>query len=457
MLSRFRRAWRLGTGRHGSAGIAPDLPAADLTRLREMIARCLEARGGEVSARARAAELGEIYLILDATGRRRFLELLATEYDVAQESVEEAIEARRAASNKIQRREAEVALRAALVPPRIHLLSQFTGLAQGVKFLVDIRAELRKIADTPALRALDHDLHALLASWFDVGFLELRRITWRTPAALLEKLIEYEAVHAIRSWDDLKNRLEADRRCYAYFHPNMPDEPLIFVQVALVRGLSDNIQALLDLKAPLGDPEQADTAIFYSISNCQKGLAGVGFGSFLIKRVVDDLVRDLPRIKTFATLSPAPGFRRWLQTALAAEDAASRFTAGETRALEAKAPGHAPQVAVAELLADPNWIDDQDTNGILRPILMRLCAHYLIEERHDGQALDRVANFHLSNGARIERLNWRADTSATGLRRSAGIMVNYRYLLDEIEPNHEAYSGAGKVRAAPAVRKLLKT
>jgi len=454
-VSRFRRAWRLGTGRRGAGDFAPHLPDGDLARLRRMIARCLEARGGEVSARARAAELGEIYLILERAGRRRFLELLATEYDVERELVDQAIHALQTVADDA-RRAAEVALRAALVPPRVHLLSQFTSLAQGVKFLVDLRAELREIADTPALMALDHDLHELLASWFDVGFLELKRITWQTPAAVLEKLIEYEAVHAIRSWDDLKNRLAADRRCYAYFHPNMPDEPLIFVQVALVRGISDNIQRLLDLHAPLGDPEQADTAIFYSISNCQKGLTGVGFGSFLIKRVVDDLVRDLPLITTFATLSPAPGFRRWLQTALAAEDAPTLFTASESRALAARLPNYAPHAAVGELLADPNWVDDPASSGVLEPILMRLCARYLIDERLDGQALDRVANFHLSNGARIERLNWRADTSTSGLRRSAGIMVNYRYILDDIEPNHEAYTGRGKVRAAPRVRKLLK-
>ena len=193
------------------------------------------------------------------------------------------------------------------------LLRQFNALPEGVKFLVDRRAELLGIAgQDAALRGLADDLRDLLANWFDIGFLELRRITWESPAALLEKLIAYEAVHEIRGWTDLKNRLEADRRCFAFFHPRMPDEPLIFVEVALVSGIAGNIHALLDEEAPIGNPQTADAAIFYSISNCQKGLVGISFGDFLIKRVADALTAELPRLKTFATLSPLPGFRAWL-------------------------------------------------------------------------------------------------------------------------------------------------
>ena len=213
-----------------------------------------------------------------------------------------------------QRAAAERALRAALEPPRITLLRQFNALPEGVKFLVDRRAELIDLGQRdPVLHGLEEDLKRLLANWFDIGFLELKRITWESPAALLEKLMAYEAVHEIRGWTDLKNRLEADRRCFAFFHPRMPDEPLIFVEVALVSGMAGDIHALLDEAAPIGDPHSADTAIFYSISNCQRGLAGISFGDFLIKRVVDALATELPRLKVFATLSPVPGFRAWLE------------------------------------------------------------------------------------------------------------------------------------------------
>ena len=202
------------------------------------------------------------------------------------------------------------------------MLTQFNALPEGVKFLVDMRAELMTMARRdPVLAGLELDLKALLASWFDIGFLELTRITWDAPAALLEKLIVYEAVHEIRSWTDLKNRLEADRRCFAYFHPRMPEEPLIFVEVALVQGMSDNVQSLLDEARRSAIRSTADTAIFYSISNCQRGLAGISFGDFLIKRVVDSLAAELPHVKTYATLSPIPGFRAWLDQRLIEEGA----------------------------------------------------------------------------------------------------------------------------------------
>jgi len=239
-LRGFRRAWRRGPLKEE---VAPGLSRADVERLRRRIDECLEARGGEVSARTRAAELGETYLALNRQGRRRFLALLAREFDVDPAAVDAAVETRRSARGRPERRRAEARLREALVAPRMRLLGQFNDLPQGVKFLVDLRAELLDLArDRPYLRGLDRELRDLLASWFDVGFLDLERITWHTPAALLEKLIEYEAVHAIRSWEDLKNRLAEDRRCYAFFHPRMPAEPLIFVEVALVQGISGSIQ-----------------------------------------------------------------------------------------------------------------------------------------------------------------------------------------------------------------------
>jgi malonyl-CoA decarboxylase len=456
-LRRFRRAWRLGGTGSGllKDGVAPDLPDADADRLRRQIDACLDARGGQVSARARGADLGETYLVLNPEGRRRFLEILARDYDVSSDAVDAAIVARQEAEDEIERRRAESYLREALVPPRVKLLSQFNELSQGVKFLVDLRAELMMFAtEDVRLQALDADIHALLASWFDIGFLDLKRITWETPATLLEKLIEYEAVHAIRSWDDLKNRLGDDRRCYAYFHPHMPDEPLIFVQVALVKGMSDNVQGLLDEDAPPGDPEDADTAIFYSISNCHLGLAGVNFGNFLIKRVVDDLARDLPNLKNFATLSPIPGFRDWVREHSNGGQM-TLFEDDEFQSLETITGVADPVAAIESLLEQPDWMNRMDLTSVLEPILMRLCAQYLVQSRNGQRARNRVAHFHLSNGARIERIDWLADTAPRGLAQSAGLMVNYLYKLEDIERNHEAYTGKGEVIVGPAVKKLL--
>ena len=307
-----------------------------------------------------------------------------------------------------------------------------------------------------ALGALEPDLKGLLASWFDVGFLELRRITWNAPATLLEKLIAYEAVHAIRSWEDLKDRLDSDRRCFAYFHPRMPDEPLIFVEVALVSGMADNIQTLLDESAPVQDPRAADTAIFYSISSAQQGLAGISFGNFLIKRVVDMLAAEFKGLKTFATLSPAPGFRVWLD-ALLASGRADLLTPAEQKALSGLAgEGEGPD-NLKVVLGTPGWHEDEAYAEAVRGILMRLCARYLAQEkRSDGRAPDPVADFHLSNGARIERLNWLADSSPKGIEQSTGIMVNYLYKLNAIAANHEAHSDAGKVALSPPVKALLK-
>jgi len=446
-LTNLSTVWRdLAEGAARSIGVkVGDAGADDAGALQKLMQACLDARGGEVSARARAAELGRIYLRLDADGRRRFLEVLAHRFAIDGKSVAEAIELYETAADEAGRLIAERRLRQALVPPRQRLLTQFNALPEGVKFLSDLRADLLTWRDEdPQLRGLDDDLRELLASWFDTGFLDLRRITWESSAALLEKLIAYEAVHEIRSWEDMRNRLDSDRRCYALFHPRMPNEPLAFVEVALVKGMAGNVQALLDEEAPRADPSEADTAIFYSISNTQRGLQGISFGDHLIKAVVQQMNHELPQIQAFATLSPIPGFRKWLA---AQEEDGLRMALSEEeeeRLREFSTAESLPEV-LAELLSSPDWWRQEPVAKALEAPLVRLCLRYFLDKDAKGQPHDPVARFHLRNGARLERINWLGDLSSRGLKQSAGLMVNYRYLPDEIEKNHEAFVGKGTI------------
>jgi malonyl-CoA decarboxylase len=374
--------------------------------------------------------------------------MLARDFWTDAATVDRAITARAALSDAAARRGAERVLREALVPRAARLLRLFTGIDEGVKFLIDLRADELRLASDPAIAAddataladLDQELKAQLATLFDAGLLGLRRITWNAPAALLEKLIEYEAVHAIESWADLKNRLDSDRRCYAFFHPAMANEPLVFVEIALTAGVPGELAPLLDAQAPELDPDHADTAVFYSISNCQPGLAGVNLGTALIKQVVEELRHDLPQLHRFVTLSPIPGYRAWLDTTL---------HEGDLRAHERELLPAAPDRVVARL-ADPDWDADEAT----RPALVALCARYLTTI-HFGRVLDPVANFHLANGAVVERINWLADPSPIGREQSATLMVNYLYEPDHIATRAEAYVGRGEVAMSGAVRELL--
>jgi malonyl-CoA decarboxylase len=422
----------------------------------------LDPRGGEIRARSRAAALGQVFLSLNARGRAEFLRILAREFDLDPEEVSRAAEHLSRAADPLDKREARRELLAAVESPRAQILRRFNALPQGVKFLVDLRAELLHLArKEPVLGSLDDDLKAILTSWFDVDFLDLRRISWNTASgALLEKFMAYEAVHPVEDWEDLKNRLERDRRYFAFFHPRMPDEPLIFVEVALVKGMADNIQALLDPAAPVGDPEKADTAIFYSISNAQRGLAGISFGGFLIKQVVNLLVNELPELKTFATLSPVPGLRKWLESVLAGEGEVLRST--ELKRIRLWTGSEEANRWILRCMEESLWRDDAEIEKEMKAILLRLAARYLAREKREGgrtvqhAARDPVAHFHLSNGARIERLIWAADTSTKGLAQSAGIMVNYLYDPKAIEENHEVYRSGGEVAVSSAVRSLLK-
>lgn len=458
----LRASWQFIAGSEydlSTANLKPDLPVEDLDRVRRQMRDCLEGRSGEVSARARAAALGRAYLALDARGRARFLRVLAEEFDVDDGEIDRAVDALREAEGVNDRRVARRQLRRALEAPRVRLLTQFNSLPEGVKVLVDMRGELIPLArqDTQ-LALLDDDLKGLLASWFDVDFLELRRITWDTASgALLERLMAYEAVHPIESWTDLKDRLDFDRRYFAFFHPRMRDEPLIFIEVALVNGIADNVQKLLDPAAPVIDPATADTAIFYSISNAQRGLDGISFGNFLIKRVVDRLRSEFPNLKTFATLSPIPGYTRWLSQAFA-KGHPGLLSPSERRTITAATGrSHGTKGWLKSVVTNADWVADEATVKAIRPVLMRLCAQYLAKEaRGEGIALDPVAHFHLSNGARIERLNWMADRSSRGLERSAGMMVNYVYDLAKIDGNHEAYRARGQRALSSAISSLLK-
>lgn len=405
---------------------------------RRQLNECAEGKGGEVSARHRAAQLAQTYLSLDDAGRHAFLRLIALEFGPDPARVAKSHDAYQAAIGTPGQWDAEATLRGAMRSARIRILTQFNAIPQGVKFLVDLRADLlRFLEDDGELAVIDRELESRLTAWFDVGFLELQRLTWNSPAALLEKLIEYEAVHEIRSWTDLKNRLDSDRRLYAFFHPRMPAEPLIFVEVALVDKLADSVQVLLDEQAPVFDAHRADTAIFYSISNTQTGLRGVSFGSFLLKRVIEDLRRDFPRLKTFATLSPLPALADWAK--------------------------HNPDALAGleldqETLAAGEWATRTAQSRHLRQPLQQLAARYLAEAKHRKgvQPFDPVARFHLGNGARIERINFLADTSPKGFKQSYGLMVNYLYDLDALEENVEAFASAGQVAMTAEVRRLAR-
>jgi len=391
---------------------------------------------GEASGTALATEALDRYLRLDAAGRLAVFEAFAEKFGPDREKLAAAAEAwlrdpaHADASDLHYFSEAR----------RQELFRRLNRAPGGTHALVRMRADLLDLAARrEELEPVDRDLVHLLGSWFNRGFLVLRRIDWSSPAIVLEKIIHYEAVHEIRDWADLRRRIDPlDRRCYGFFHPALIDEPLVFVEVALTEAIPAAIGPLLAEDRPAIALERANTAVFYSISNCQRGLAGVSFGNFLIKQVAEDLRRELPKLQNFVTLSPVPGFAQWL--AQGDDSAVSQ----ENR-------------AVLEVLDDAEWLEDAQTAERLRRVVEPLAAHYFLKaKRADGKPIDPVARFHLRNGARLERINWLGDRSAKGLRESAGVMVNYLYDLDEIEKNHEAFANHGEVVASSAVKKLLK-
>jgi malonyl-CoA decarboxylase len=422
-LERLRQTLGLG------AAFMSRSPNASHGASAEHLARALLSERGEASGAVIARELHDLLRTLDGEARIDFYKFLANEFQPDPATLRAAAEAY--IGNPTPEAAAHLAL--AADPPRQEVLRRMNMAAGGTSALVAMRKEIAgHLRNEPALNPLDADLKHLFASWFNRGFLELRRIDWQSPAAVLEKLIAYEAVHEIHGWDDLRRRLAPDRRCFAFFHPALPGEPLIFVEVALVQGLAGSVQPLLvqDTDNEANDAtrlraSQADTAIFYSISNCQDGLRGISFGNFLIKQVVAELKSELPSLTQFSTLSPVPGFRRWL-----AKHAASSSD---------------PEVAMlAEIYADAGWADSPGAD-ILRAAIMRLCAEYLTRKPSKGAPADPVARFHLGNGARLERINWLGNSAPRGIEESFGVMVNYLYDLATIESNHEAFVHDGEV------------
>ena len=403
-------------------------------KAREAIALChaLLSERGEVSGAALARDALAAYDALPANAFQPYISLLAKDFSPAPISIAAA-----AAAYAIDPSPHNlVALQRAVESPRQKLFRRLNVAPGATAALVDMRRRLlRELKANPDWVGVDADLEHLFGSWFNRGFLRLERIDWRTPALILEKLIEYEAVHEIAGWKDLHRRLASDRRCFAFFHPALPEEPLIFIEVALTERISTTVAPLLDPDSPEVDPARADCAMFYSITNCQDGLRGISFGNLLIKQVVHELGREFPRLKTFATLSPVPGFRAWL--------------AGIARDHAVSVPDLAP-------LDERDWFENVAVAERLRPPLMSLCAHYLTAVKKDDEPLDAVARFHLGNGARMEKLNWLADTSKPGMQRSAGIMVNYLYRLADVEKNHEAFVREHEVAASHELKKLAR-
>jgi malonyl-CoA decarboxylase len=390
-------------------------------RVDELISVCQELLSprGDVSGARLASDALRIYRSLDARETDVFFDRLVLRFSPDLDQVRVATE-QFAATPSLP---AFLKLQHAVESPRQELFRRWNIASGGTATLLGMRRRLLEtLTAHPDRAGIDADLLHLFRSWFNRGFLVLQRIDWRTPAVILERLIEYEAVHQIQGWHDLRRRLEADRRCFAFFHPVLPDEPLIFIEVALTRGMAAEVHPLIDPDSKVDDPMRADTAIFYSITNCQEGLRGVSFGNMLIKQVVDELSREFKRLRTFATLSPIPGFREWL------------------------------------VALDPRWttFDAATAGPSAKRELLSLCAQYLLFAKRDKEPADPVARFHLANGASLDRLNWMADGSAIGLQRSFGLMANYVYDTDVLERNHDVYARDYGVIASRTIERLAR-
>jgi malonyl-CoA decarboxylase len=390
---------------------------------------------GEASEITLAHQILTAYSGLSGRNRLQFFERLVTDFTPDTARLNKAIAAYEREPNADTIRAVAVAAES----PRQELFRMLNMGPDGTPSIVSMRQDLRGLLPSHThLEPVDGDILHLLQSWFNRGFLQLERISWKTPAFILEKLITYESVHEIRGWDDLHRRLADDRRCFAFFHPALPEEPLIFVEVALTKGLANSIQGVLSAPVPAANFQfKPDAAIFYSINNCQPGLAGVSFGNFLIKQVTDSLAEEIPSLRHYATLSPIPGFRKWLTEQLASKESPVGFSEADRASLSQ--------------LDDPASYKEN-----LKPLLMHLCAFYLLNAKRGDEPLDSVARFHLRNGATLERINWLGDRSEKGLRESAGLLVNYLYDRKAVARNHEVYVNDNEIVHSAAVEQLLK-
>jgi malonyl-CoA decarboxylase len=418
------------------------------SELKKLIADCdelIKERGQSVSFGLAARAISR-YRKLDSNFRTQFYETLSTRYDPDVDSITNALEHHKSKRNA----ETLIELIRATEPPRQELLRRLNRVPSGTSIILRMREEiLKNIKSAPALRAVDADFEHLLSSWFNPGFLELKRLDWMTPAHLLEKVIQHEAVHEIDGWGDLRRRLEPDRRLYAYFHPALPNEPLIFVEVALVEQMPRSIPPLLDrTKSPDIDKRHYKIATFYSISNCQPGLKGIHLGNFLIKRVAEDLKAEFPTLKTFCTLSPIPSLSDYLGKG--PRWRVGRYCAKQLTRLESD---------FKELGSELQALSKSNTSltQANQDRLMRLCTAYLAQTSPDDAVRsDPVAKFHLNNGAILERVNFAADPSSKGLKQSFGMMVNYRYDLDKVEEHHEKFL-SGQTVSSKEILRILKS
>lgn len=460
----LERLWSSIAERGRSFAPIPANNVAGLERAR-LLTQSLLSERGEASGAAVSKELLLVLKSLPLEERQRFLLFLAENFHPDSD----ALAAVAQTFLKTRSHEDAAALAQASEPPRQEVLRRINMAQGGTALLVELRRDLHgMIKEHPELKLLDADMRHLFASWFNRGFLELRRIDWQTSASILEKLIAYEAVHEIQGWDDLRRRLASDRRCFGFFHPALPDEPLIFVEVALVGGLASSVQSLLerdtDEAKQTANASKANSAIFYSISNCQDGLRGISFGNFLIKQVVEELRAEMPSLQCFATLSPVPGFRSWLTAQLETKEIPEIFLNQDERMalLDAAGMPADPEeetqdiaAALASLLNQDSWVRMAKLRDALRPAILRLAAIYLTQAAALKFRIDPVARFHLGNGARLERINWMANANKAGLKESYGIMVNYLYDPAMIEEHHEAFTRDKKVARAAAVEALL--
>ena len=401
---------------------ALDAPSSDLlAKSKELIHH-----RGEASGLALACEVVADYQALDSANRHLFFEALADDFSADSDAVLAAAE-----RYKLDPSESNLAnLSRAAEAPRIKLFRRMNMAPEATPVLVKMRAAMiQELSDLPQLKAVETDLKHQFISWFNRGFLELRVIDWNTPASILERIIQYESVHAIQGWNDLRARLSGNRMCFAFFHPAMPDDPLVFVEVALTEGIPDAIGPLIDQTKDVDAEGTPDTVVFYSISNCHPGLAGVSFGNFLIKQVVEEVGKRYSKMKRYVTLSPIPGFCRWLATQESGIDLEEMRSMART--------------------------DTAKTADARRHDLLAFCAQYLVKERRNDLALDPVARFHLGNGASLHAIHWAADLSDKGLEQSAGLMVNYLYDLGSIEENHDSYFDQGEVATSRDVGRLL--